>query len=80
MGQGLKWNAPSSSLLRLAVGDSTLCLAEGSNTYLLLIICNPFLWTLNRDWPLNSTTSQLGNNHSVKWPLHFTTNIKKLTI
>jgi len=59
-----------SSLLRvwtldLAFGGFTLQLAKGSNSYILLPIYCSFIWTLNKVWSLNPTTSQLGQS----WPL-----------
>jgi hypothetical protein len=49
--------------LGLAFGDFTLCSTKDSNSYIYwLIILNPFLWTLNKVWPFNPTTSRLG------WP------------
>jgi hypothetical protein len=60
LGQGIKvgcfffkWT------LGLAFGGFTLSLAEGSNSYIVLVNFNPFLWTLNKVWPFNPTTSQL---------------------
>jgi hypothetical protein len=46
--------------LGLAFGGFTPCLAEGSNSYILLVIFNPFLWALSNVWPFNPTASQLG--------------------
>jgi hypothetical protein len=45
--------------LGLAFGGFTLCMAEGSNYYILLVIFNPFLWIINKVWPLNPTASRL---------------------
>jgi hypothetical protein len=33
-----------------AIGGFTLCLAEGSNSYIFLAIFSPFLWTHNKVW------------------------------
>jgi hypothetical protein len=46
--------------LDLAFGGFTLCLAEGSNSYIFLATFNPFFWTLNKVWPFNPTASRLG--------------------
>jgi hypothetical protein len=46
--------------LGLAFGGFTLYPAEGSNSYALLAIFSPFLWTLNKVWPFNPTASRLG--------------------
>jgi hypothetical protein len=42
---------------RLGYGGFTLCLTKGSNSYILLIIYNPVLWTLNKVQPFNLTAS-----------------------
>jgi hypothetical protein len=54
-GSGSSW--PKVWTLGLNFGGLTLCLAEGFNYYILLAIFNPFLWTLNKVWPLNPTAS-----------------------
>ena len=45
--------------LGLAFGGFTLCPTKGSNIYILLPIFSPFLWTLNKVWPLTPTPSRL---------------------
>ena len=47
--------------LSLALENFTLCMAEGSNYYIVLAsISSALLWTLNRVWPLDL------DGHSVK--------------
>ena len=46
--------------LGLVSGGSTLCPAEGSNYYILLVVFNPLFWTLNKVRPLNPKASRLG--------------------
>jgi hypothetical protein len=48
--------------LGLTFGGFTLCLAKSFNSYILLVIFSPLLWTLYKVWPFNPTASQLG------WP------------
>jgi hypothetical protein len=45
--------------LVLAFGGFTLCPDEGSNSYILLAIFSPFLWTISKFWQFNPTASQL---------------------
>jgi hypothetical protein len=59
-GQGIKWEAGQMVwvwTLGLTFGGFTLYPTEGSNPYMLLIVFNPFLWTLNKVWPFNLTAS-----------------------
>jgi hypothetical protein len=46
-------------LLGSAFGGFTLCLTEGSNSHISLVIFNPFLWTLNEVWSFNPMASRL---------------------
>jgi hypothetical protein len=54
-GRGSSW--PKVWTLDLAFGGFTLCLAKDSTYYILLAISSPFLWILNKVWPLNPTAS-----------------------
>ena len=38
---------------------SNLCPPEGSASHISLSIFSPFLWTFNKGWPFNTTTSRL---------------------
>jgi hypothetical protein len=46
--------------LDLAFENFTLYPAKDSTYYILLVNFNPFLWILNKVWPLNPTASRLG--------------------
>jgi hypothetical protein len=43
--------------LVFAFGAFRLCPAEGFNSYILLVIFNPIIWTLNKVWPFYPTAS-----------------------
>jgi hypothetical protein len=57
-GCGSSW--PKVWTLDLAFGGFTLCPTKGTTYCILLVIFSPFLWTLNKVWPLNPTASRLG--------------------
>jgi hypothetical protein len=46
--------------LDFGLGGLTLCPTEGSNSYILLAIFSPFIWTFNKVWPFNPMASRLG--------------------
>jgi hypothetical protein len=62
--EGLFWEGTNMGCLfffwtlGLAFGGFTLCPTKGSNSYILLAIFTPFLWTLNKVWPFNPMASR----------------------
>jgi hypothetical protein len=65
-GHGSSW--PKLWTLGFAFGNFTMCLTKDSNSYVLLTISSPFLWTLNKVWPFNPTASRLGRPINNVWP------------
>jgi hypothetical protein len=59
-GHGIKWGAPSSSELWAWPLRLHIMPSRRLQSYIVLAIFSPFIWTLNNVWPFNSTASQLG--------------------
>jgi hypothetical protein len=71
-GCGSSW--PKVWTLGLAFGGFTLTYARPKAPLTILYwlcIFSPFLWTLNKDWPLNPMASLYLDGHSVKRPLTY---------